>query len=136
MMKEIVSAGGVVLKGTGILMLKKANGDWVLPKGRIEEKESDRHAALREVREETGIRARVIRPIGEIEYRYLNVWQDDETIHKTVFWFLMAEIGGRLMPQKNEGFIEARYVSEEVFEACARHEDEKRMIRKALALRS
>ena len=34
-----ISAGGVVVFGNAILLLKKYNGDWVLPKGRIERKE-------------------------------------------------------------------------------------------------
>ena len=35
-MREEVSAGGVVLVGNAILLLKKYNGDWVLPKGKVE----------------------------------------------------------------------------------------------------
>ena len=36
-MREEVSAGGVVLFGNAILLLRKFNGDWVLPKGKVEE---------------------------------------------------------------------------------------------------
>ena len=31
-----VSSGGVVIFGNTILLLRKYNGDWVLPKGRLE----------------------------------------------------------------------------------------------------
>ena len=37
-MIEEVSSGGVVIFGNTILLLKKFNGDWVLPKGRVEKK--------------------------------------------------------------------------------------------------
>ncbi|MCG8485127.1 MAG: NUDIX hydrolase, partial [Clostridia bacterium] len=36
-MKREISAGGVVVFGNAILLLRKYNGDWVLPKGRVEE---------------------------------------------------------------------------------------------------
>ena len=39
-MREEQSAGGVVLLGNAILLLRKYNGDWVLPKGKIESGES------------------------------------------------------------------------------------------------
>jgi len=57
-MIEEISAGGIVFFKNSILMLKKFNGDWVLPKGRVEENESLKETALREVYEET--RAKVI----------------------------------------------------------------------------
>ena len=50
-MREEISAGGVVLFGNAILLLRKFNGDWVLPKGRVEEGEQRKDAALREVLE-------------------------------------------------------------------------------------
>ena len=43
------------LFGNAILLLRKFNGDWVLPKGRIEAGEQKKEAALREVLEETGV---------------------------------------------------------------------------------
>ena len=40
-MREEISAGGVVLFGNAILLLRKFNGDWVLPKGKVEEGENN-----------------------------------------------------------------------------------------------
>ena len=60
------SAGGVVIYDNAILLLRKYNGDWVLPKGRIEKDEKIKEAALREVKEETGTQAEVIKYLGEI----------------------------------------------------------------------
>lgn len=34
-MREEISAGGVVVLGNTILLLRKYNGDWVLPKGKV-----------------------------------------------------------------------------------------------------
>ena len=46
-MFEEVSAGGVVVFGNTILLLRKFNGDWVLPKGRVEKDEDTRVTAIR-----------------------------------------------------------------------------------------
>ena len=59
-MLQEVSAGGVVVFGNTILLLKKFNGDWVLPKGRVKQNENIEATALREVYEESGIRAEII----------------------------------------------------------------------------
>ena len=50
-MREEISAGGVVLFGNAVLLLRKFNGDWVLPKGKVEEEETKQDAAVREVSE-------------------------------------------------------------------------------------
>ena len=63
-MREEVSAGGVVLFGNTILLLRKFNGDWVLPKRKVEEGENNQEAALREVSEETGVKADILKYLG------------------------------------------------------------------------
>lgn len=131
-MRRVNSAGGIVIKGDSILMLKKSNGDWVLPKGRIELNETEKEAAVREVEEETGIFAGIISMIGEINYKYRNIWENNELIDKYVTWYLMKEIKGELDPLSDEGFIEAKYVPISRFESYAKYEDEKKMIRKAV----
>lgn len=44
-------------------------GDWSLPKGKSEPGESDESTALREVEEETGVTARIVRPLPEVRYQ-------------------------------------------------------------------
>ncbi|HCO18254.1 MAG TPA: NUDIX hydrolase, partial [Tissierellales bacterium] len=83
-----VSSGGVVVFGNTILLLKKYNGDWVLPKGRLEKGETFKTAALREVLEESGVKGEVIEYIGEVNYKYKNL-REDEVVYKTVHWYLM-----------------------------------------------
>ncbi len=68
-------AGGVVYRGAaggGVeYLLVKASGDpaaWVLPKGHVEAGESAEQAAVREVHEETGVWARVLAPLGIVQY--------------------------------------------------------------------
>lgn len=64
---------------------------WGLAKGGIEEAESIEEAAIREVREETGIEAEIEASLGETRYFY--VWENVR-IRKTVHFFLMRAIGG------------------------------------------
>ena len=64
---------------------------WGLAKGGIEAGESNEDAAIREVREETGIVAEIEGSLGETKYIY--VWEDVR-IRKTVHFFLMRATGG------------------------------------------
>jgi 8-oxo-dGTP pyrophosphatase MutT (NUDIX family) len=63
------------------------NRVWTFPKGHPEPNESDTDAALREVREETGWRCQVVRPITDVDYFYT---RNGQRYHKLVRWFLMA----------------------------------------------
>lgn len=130
-MKREISAGGVVVFGNAILLLKKYNGDWVLPKGRVEENENIHHAAMREVHEESGVKAELIRYIGDIEYSYECGWVEREKVAKTVHWFLMRSKNMSCIPQKNEGFIEAKFIHIKRASEIAKYDDEKKIIRKA-----
>ncbi len=85
-MKRVFSAGGVVILGNSVLMLQKINGDWVLPKGKIEKNETAEEAAMREVREEAGIKTKLMSPIGETSYRFKNYWSNNHVIEKKVVW--------------------------------------------------
>jgi 8-oxo-dGTP pyrophosphatase MutT (NUDIX family) len=66
---------------------------WVLPKGHVEPGEQDAAAAEREVYEETGIRGRVERKLGDVRYVY--TWEG-ERVFKIVSFFLLRPVEGRL----------------------------------------
>lgn len=130
-MKEI-SAGGVVFFGNDVLLLKKKNGNWVLPKGRIEADEQAKEAALREVCEETGVNASILGYLGHIEYSYKDTFITSKTIEKTVYWYIMKSNNLRCEPQKEEGFVEARFVHISKAAKFLRYNDERRVIEKAI----
>jgi len=93
------SAGGVVVRRRRgrwetLLASRRTRAGalvWGLAKGQVEEGERPEDAALREVREETGVAGRIREPLGEITYWF--VW-DGERVHKTVSFFLMQAAGG------------------------------------------
>lgn len=106
--RRVTSAGGVVLREVGdrlevLLIAIKEGRVWSLPKGQVEAGERYPQTALREVREETGINAEILAPIGCIRYHF--TVKDDgiqTTITKEVHHFLMGYVDGECRPQKEE----------------------------------
>lgn len=99
------SAGGVVFRccedGLHVLLIRDPYGHWGLPKGHLEEGEGSREAAVREVREETGLRrVEVGARIGTIDWYFR---QSGELIHKFCTFFVMRCEEGDPHPQKEEG---------------------------------
>ena len=73
------SAAGLVIDGRGRIALvrqrnRRGRWRWTLPKGRIDPGETAEAAALREVYEESGLRACIVRPIvlheGRLHFTY------------------------------------------------------------------
>jgi 8-oxo-dGTP pyrophosphatase MutT (NUDIX family) len=99
--KREISAGGVVYRrrkgGVQIALAARRTrrGDlvWGLPKGEIEPGETAEDAAVREVREETGLDARIEEGLGDIRYFY--VWEGVR-VRKAVHFFLMRATGGHV----------------------------------------
>jgi len=104
---EETSAGGLVVDRTGsrpraaIIGRLDRRGRllWSLPKGHLEAGESAEDAAVREVEEETGIRGRVVAPLGTIDYWFV---AEDRRIHKTVHHYLLEASGGELSDEDIE----------------------------------
>ena len=87
------SCGGVVLDGNKVLLIKvktmKGRKIWTFPKGHIEEGETPRQAALREVLEETGYRAKIVRPLLKVRDSFT---LKGNFIKKAVQWYLMTKL--------------------------------------------
>jgi 8-oxo-dGTP pyrophosphatase MutT (NUDIX family) len=100
---EYSSGGAVVMFRDGsphVAMIATRNKTrWGLPKGAVSSGETSEAAALREVLEETGLEARIVKPLDTIEYFFR---AGDTLIRKRVDFYLMLHTGGTLTPQLSE----------------------------------
>lgn len=95
---EETSAGGLVLdeRRRGALIGRQDRRGrmvWSLPKGHIEEGETAEAAAIREIREETGISGSIVAPLGIIDFWFM---AENRRVHKTVHHFLLRAESGEL----------------------------------------
>ncbi|MBE51198.1 MAG: NUDIX hydrolase [Flavobacteriales bacterium] len=105
----ICAAGGIVFnKNRQILMIYK-NGKWDLPKGKIDKGEVSKDTAIREVREECGIKELKITSFYEFTY---HVYQEQNiSCLKRTDWYLMeTNYSDKLTPQLDEGIEQVIWV--------------------------
>ena len=111
--KRIFSAGGIIIKPSFVKTSKgekdinkllvlvtqhSGHHGWDFPKGHLETGESSDQAALREVEEETGVRAEILEKVGQTQYFYYDPPSHKasegkgERVFKTVTFFLMRYV--------------------------------------------
>ena len=109
-MIEAVSCGGVVIYRGKILTLYKSYKNkydgWVLPKGTVEAGEEYKETALREVAEESGVHASIIKYVGKSQYSFSI---PDDVVEKEVHWYLMMANSYYSKPQREEYFVDSGY---------------------------
>ncbi|MCL4467238.1 MAG: NUDIX hydrolase [Chloroflexi bacterium] len=130
---QTVSAGGIVYRhhdhGWQIALVGQSERNvWGLPKGGPLKGETTEETALREVREETGLIARLVRPLDSIEYWFFS---RGTRFHKTVHYFLMEAVGGDI------AYHDSEYDQVQWFDATqaveqASYDNEREAIRQAI----
>ena len=131
-MIEATSCGGVVIFRGKILLLyknfKNKYEGWVLPKGTVEQDEDFNDTAIREVREETGAEASIIKYIGKTQYTF-NI--PDDFINKKVHWYLMMADSYYSKPQKEEYFEDSGFYKYHEAYHLLKFPNEKQILEKA-----
>ncbi len=131
-MIEAISCGGVVIFRGKVLLLYKNYRNryegWVLPKGTVEEGEEYNETALREVKEETGVSANIIKYVGKSQYSF-NTSRD--TVVKDVHWYLMMADSYYSKPQREEYFEDSGYYKYHEAYHMLKFLNEKQMLEKA-----
>jgi 8-oxo-dGTP pyrophosphatase MutT (NUDIX family) len=130
------SAGGVVMNTAHEIVVivptrRAADGSRVLalPKGHPDGRESSAEAALREVREEAGVRAEVVDSLGEVRYWYQ---RGGRRIAKVVEFFLLRYVSGDLGDHDDE-VEHARWVPAAEAVETLTYAGERDMVRRALS---
>ena len=99
----VEAAGGVVVGPDGRCLLIFRNCRWDLPKGHVEAGESCDRCAVREIREETGVEAEVLRPLCDTRHAY---WFEPTArweLKRTHWYLLRTTRSAGLLPQSEEG---------------------------------
>jgi len=69
---------------------------FALPKGLVDAGEKPQAAAVREVREETGVVAEPVTKLADNKYVYVRSWGDGERVFKIVSFYLMRYVSGEI----------------------------------------
>ena len=106
------SAGGVVYRleaGTPLfLLIRDSYANWGFPKGHVERGEQASDAAVREVREETGLTSLVLHGLIDTIDWYFRF--RGRLIHKSCHFYLMETSESRTAPQRAEGITACQWI--------------------------
>lgn len=109
----VEAAGGVVVNDCGEWLMIHRNGRWDLPKGHLECGERIEECAAREVCEETGVAAEVVRPLCETLHAYYFPKTARWELKRTRWYELFTPACAVLKPQTEEGIDAVAWCSPE-----------------------
>jgi 8-oxo-dGTP diphosphatase len=124
---EIQAAGGVVSRDDGRLAVvhRPRYDDWSLPKGKLDAGETFEEAALREVWEETGLRAELVRELPPTTYTV----RDRPKVVR--YWLMSVSVDSEFSP--NDEVDELRWLSPADAVALLTYDRDKAVVRAAVA---
>ena len=101
-------SGGVVFHGEKVFLLKNEKGEWVLPKGKIRNDSLPTETALKRVKYEGGVNARIISTAGETSYEFYSLSRK-QPVCNMINWYIMVDPKGKYEINKKEGFLDGGY---------------------------
>jgi 8-oxo-dGTP pyrophosphatase MutT (NUDIX family) len=150
-MQREISAGGVVVRqaenGWEVAVIeprgdpapgesdkKRHKEILALPKGLIDPGEKPPETALREIREETGLTAKILTKLNDIKYVYVRTWGDKQRVFKIVSFYLAVYESGAIDQISEDMRVEvkqARWVSLEEAERKLAYRGEREVLKLA-----
>ncbi len=112
------AAGGFVKKGDKFLMIRRL-GKWDLPKGKIESGEDSESAAIREVKEECGVKVKSQGWLCDTHHMYIR--KNQLYIKKTRWYLMVNEDDHEMAGQEEEGITEVNWFDRKMLETNLIH---------------
>jgi 8-oxo-dGTP diphosphatase len=122
---EVLAAGGLVVRDDGRVAVihRPRYDDWSLPKGKLDPGESFEDGAVREVREETGVRGRIVAELEPTSY------VDRKGRDKLVRWYRMELDGDPAAFAPNQEVDELRWVTPDEAGALLSYDHDRALVR-------
>ncbi|RKD34681.1 NUDIX hydrolase [Thermohalobacter berrensis] len=116
-------AGGVVFHNEKVFLLKNEKGEWVLPKGKIRNGFLATETAVKRVKEEAGLDAKIISTAGETSYEFYSLTRQKPVCNEIV-WFIMETDNEDYRINEEEDFIDGGFFTiEEALEKITYSQD-------------
>lgn len=106
--RYVRAAGGIVHNAQGQILMIFRRGMWDFPKGKVEKDETNENAAMREVLEETGVKARITNPVPFSVFHTYDTY--GPKMLKETLWYEMESETDSLCPQTEEQIVQAVWV--------------------------
>ena len=133
--RPVPTVGVVCLKGDSVLLIKRGTpprlGQWSLPGGRIEWGEAVDAAALRELREETGVEAELTGLLDVVDGVFTSRETGETTRHYVMIDYAARWTGGE--PAAGDDAADARFFTLEEAMAVVEWDETRRVIQDAYA---
>jgi 8-oxo-dGTP pyrophosphatase MutT (NUDIX family) len=112
-MRKIIAAGGLVLNDNKELLMIFRRDKWDLPKGKLDDNEKIKDCALREVKEETGLKnVKLEQFLGSTFHEYFDEYSNQDIVKETHWFKMHASSDQPLIPQQEEDIEIIEWVNE------------------------
>lgn len=108
---HVLAGGGLVQNENKELLMIYRKGKWDLPKGKLDKHEELEDCALREVKEETGLKE--VKLLAPLTITWHTYHEGSRFVLKESHWYTMiADARQEIKPQKEEDILDIRWVNE------------------------
>lgn len=129
-LRPVPAVGCVCFRGDEVLLVKRGQapmkGHWSIPGGRIEPGETSKAAALRELKEETGVEAELVGLVDVVDAIFKNKSGDMLTRHYVLIDYAARWIEGE--PVGDDDAEEARFIGLDELAAYDLRDETRRVI--------
>ena len=123
-----IDTRAAIFKEGKILLVHENNGTWSLPGGWCDVNVSVTENTIKEVKEEAGVRASIVKYIGKSQY---NFTVPEDMVNKEVHWYLMSAGSYYSKPQREEYFVDSGYYKYHEAYHLLKFSNEKKILERA-----